>query len=557
LIQCPDWQASLEAALTAIGVDTNTSVVTNNGDGTYTHNDGTGVTVLIDTRANSNPYDNATSGLTATTVQAAVDELADCCPTYSVAAVAGTDALGNAYNVGDAIATLPNGTIYLIEGSISHNADTTSADLATAIAALPAAAGEGDTASWVRPDGNETASFHYTDGAWRLMGGSAATADNLRAWGTGNAQQSNADDVAVGDAIYHTGTVTIGAVDSTHDANTALTVQGASSFGSSNHTVSGANSFTSGNNNTNSALNGFVGGGTGNEASGANAAVVGGQNNTASGVYSGVVGSLNSTASGTRSVAAAANGATVGGGNAFATGLRPTANGNSSFVAGGTDNQANANGTFAAAGQDNIAGGVYSVAIGENNNVTGASSRAFGSRNVISSASAYALGTGASITHNNSILISTDDNTGANPLASAVTKEFAVRATGGVRIFTDNTFADATGVTMAANASAWVAVSSKDTKTAFQPVDKATILDRIKSLDVFSYKTQSAPDGDRHLGVDAIEINAKFADVFTPKKVGNLDGISNLDMQGLLFAAVQRLAEEIDNLKGQLALSAA
>ncbi len=45
-----------------------------NGTYTFTNNDGTDVT--LDTRATSNPYDNTTSGLTASTVQAAIDEVA-------------------------------------------------------------------------------------------------------------------------------------------------------------------------------------------------------------------------------------------------------------------------------------------------------------------------------------------------------------------------------------------------------------------------------------------------------------------------------------------------
>ena len=56
----------------------NTSIVTDNSDGTYTHDDGTGNTELIDTRANSNPYDNTIVNiLSGSTVQQAIDELAN------------------------------------------------------------------------------------------------------------------------------------------------------------------------------------------------------------------------------------------------------------------------------------------------------------------------------------------------------------------------------------------------------------------------------------------------------------------------------------------------
>lgn len=47
----------------------------NNLDGTYSYADGVNPTVVIDTRAASNPYDNTASGLVATDVQAAIDAL--------------------------------------------------------------------------------------------------------------------------------------------------------------------------------------------------------------------------------------------------------------------------------------------------------------------------------------------------------------------------------------------------------------------------------------------------------------------------------------------------
>ncbi|QBA63569.1 hypothetical protein [Muriicola soli] len=50
--------------------------VTDNTDGTYTFDNNDGSPVTISTTAASNPYDNTTSGLTATDVQAAIDEVA-------------------------------------------------------------------------------------------------------------------------------------------------------------------------------------------------------------------------------------------------------------------------------------------------------------------------------------------------------------------------------------------------------------------------------------------------------------------------------------------------
>ena len=55
-------------------LETLTTIV-DNGDGTLTYNNEAGNTQTIDTNASSNPYDNTTSGLAATDVQAAIDEI--------------------------------------------------------------------------------------------------------------------------------------------------------------------------------------------------------------------------------------------------------------------------------------------------------------------------------------------------------------------------------------------------------------------------------------------------------------------------------------------------
>lgn len=51
------------------------SVVTDQGDGTYIHNDGVSTNIVIDTRALSNPYDSSGNILTSTTVQGAITEI--------------------------------------------------------------------------------------------------------------------------------------------------------------------------------------------------------------------------------------------------------------------------------------------------------------------------------------------------------------------------------------------------------------------------------------------------------------------------------------------------
>lgn len=71
----------------------NTSVVTDNLDGTYTHDDGTGTTTTIDTRAPSNPFVSGGS-LTATNVKAALDELEGLADTNTTNIGVNTTAIG-------------------------------------------------------------------------------------------------------------------------------------------------------------------------------------------------------------------------------------------------------------------------------------------------------------------------------------------------------------------------------------------------------------------------------------------------------------------------------
>ena len=60
---------------TTVISDTSISTLSAPVNGVYTYTDEAGNTQTIDTNASSNPYDNTTSGLAATDVQAAIDEI--------------------------------------------------------------------------------------------------------------------------------------------------------------------------------------------------------------------------------------------------------------------------------------------------------------------------------------------------------------------------------------------------------------------------------------------------------------------------------------------------
>lgn len=66
-IEAPDFQP--------VGAEDLYATLGDNADGTYTFNNGIDLPVIVNTNAGSNPYNNLSSGLTATTVQEAIDEL--------------------------------------------------------------------------------------------------------------------------------------------------------------------------------------------------------------------------------------------------------------------------------------------------------------------------------------------------------------------------------------------------------------------------------------------------------------------------------------------------
>src|SRR5690606_16393801 len=62
---------------TEVTFDANTTALVDNGDGTYTLTNADGTTLTINTNAIASGYDNSGSGLAAENVQDAIDELVD------------------------------------------------------------------------------------------------------------------------------------------------------------------------------------------------------------------------------------------------------------------------------------------------------------------------------------------------------------------------------------------------------------------------------------------------------------------------------------------------
>lgn len=313
---------------------------------------------------------------------------------------------------------------------------------------------------------------------------------------------------------------------------------------------------------------GSVGGGEGNQA-GEGSTVAGGSYNTAIHFHAAVGGGANNlavaqeaTIGGGFKNTASERFTTVGGGSLnIASDIHATVSGGSGNVAsyrfttvgGGTQNLASSLAAVVSGGDHNLAQGAYSSILGGlNNNADGylatigggAGNTASGSYSVIvggfaNSAAAnysFAAGRGAHVIpdHPGTFLFA-DSN--ALPFASLAPNEFAVRASGGIRLVTaiDDSGASLAGVRLSPGSGAWETLSDYNSKAGFAAVDERQILEQLMSVPIQSWYYQSQNSSIRHIGPMAQDFRAAF-------NLGQ-DGqyISSVDADGVALAAVQEL----------------
>jgi hypothetical protein len=279
-----------------------------------------------------------------------------------------------------------------------------------------------------------------------------------------------------------------------------------------------------------------VAGGGGNTAGANAAAVVGGLNNSARNtafVGGGFENSANwlAVVSGGWLNKAKTNYAVIGGG------MGNTASGNSSTVAGGWTNKAT--GDYATLG-----GGAGNTASGEGATVSG------GGDNIASGRGATIPGGArARARHEGSFVWSGVTNV---TTVSTNARSFTVRAPGGVRFITATKHSELRGVIARPNATAWTSLSDRESKTDFQPVEPREVLAKLAAMRVTSWKYKHDPSR-RYIGPTSQDFMAAF-------HLGDYDkGINTLDADGVTFAAIQGLVEElrerdqaIDELKAKL-----
>jgi hypothetical protein len=282
-----------------------------------------------------------------------------------------------------------------------------------------------------------------------------------------------------------------------------------------------------------------VGGGWYNIASGYISTVGGGEGNRALGAWSTVAGGRTNTSS--------AESSTIGGGD------NNRSADSWAVVAGGYGNSASGQGTTVAGGENNAASGL-SAAVGGgflNQAANTSSTVPGGEKNLAGGAGSFAAGRSAKATNDGAFVWSGVD---AVDTTSTNSDSFTVRAPGGVRFI--STLADSSSVTngpynsnnstgltngvyLAPNSGAWASLSDSNAKTKVTAIKPREILSKLVAMPLKEWEYKVDPNR-RYIGPMAQDFHSTFGLGADDKT------ISTLDSDGVMYAAIQGLVEEIE-----------
>jgi hypothetical protein len=216
---------------------------------------------------------------------------------------------------------------------------------------------------------------------------------------------------------------------------------------------------------------------------------------------------------------------------------------------------------------DNATVGVYSLATGYSTTASGGASTAMGSGTTASGGQSTAMGSGTTASGDNSTAIGSNASTAgylgafvygdaytlAERLNATAAHQFSVRASGGIRLFTNSVLT--AGVLLAPGGSSWNTVSDRARKHDFGVVDGEDLLARIRGIPVMSWRYMAEEDATvRHIGPMAQDWDAAL-----PELGGTGLTINMSDLDGVSLAAIQALearstaqAEQIAAQKEQI-----
>ena len=211
----------------------------------------------------------------------------------------------------------------------------------------------------------------------------------------------------------------------------------------------------------------------------------------------------------------------------------------SAVIAGGKYNHVGARATSAV-----IAGGYGNVIADDANHSMipgGALNNAAGANSLAAGLRAKALHSGAFVW---------GDDTDAD-ITSTANNQFNVRASGGVRIFSNG--AATLGVSLAPNATAWSTLSDRNSKKDFNEIDTKEIMAKLAKVPIWSWHYLWEDSvSTRHIGPIAQDFKAAFYPGRDDKSISTLeiDGVTLAAIQGL-YTTIQEKDAELKTLQAQ------
>jgi trimeric autotransporter adhesin len=197
-----------------------------------------------------------------------------------------------------------------------------------------------------------------------------------------------------------------------------------------------------------------------------------------------------------------------------------------------------------AAGINNSCAGFTCVALGYTNTATGQGSVAIGYRVTADASYSVALGHRASSNGHTGVFVIGDQST-TDSIEASVDNQFSARYAGGYRLYTNAV--TTVGVSLNAGGSTWNAISDRNRKELFLPVDGESVLARIRAMPVTTWRYIDEQDRSiRHMGPMAQDWDRAFG--FS----GDSTTINTGDFDGVNFAAAKALEERTAAQQAQI-----
>lgn len=182
------------------------------------------------------------------------------------------------------------------------------------------------------------------------------------------------------------------------------------------------------------------------------------------------------------------------------------------------------------------AAGVNATAMGHFTSASGAYALATGQNTTANGDYSTAMGRWSHADGHIGTFVYGDSTVGT--FTSNADNEFAVRASGGYRLFSNATLT--TGVSLAAGSGTWASVSDRNAKEDFRDLDADETLAKVASIPIQSWRYKAEQSGARHLGPVAQDFYAAFG-------LGPSDKtITTIDADGVSLLAIQALARKVE-----------